>query len=232
MPKRKSSVESASVAKKARNDNTVVKLDNAKLADVDTTAVANNKISTLLADNALSKPVESWLQSCPDPDMLVKMVKDYAWIEAQQPCYSCRKRIQRKNLRRDVVSLDRGGQLICKQCYEAELKMLVINQGKTKQKRLAWKKQMVPSRGLIHSSPKYNGIMVDKVNRKPFGTVKRYDPSTRTAEKVTLYSMPECAEGGTVDPDCDVIQDKEPCPPSDDEFDEDDSVDDSVDDSI
>jgi hypothetical protein len=58
--------------------------------------------------------------------------------------------------------------------------------------------------GVVVKAETYDGDYVETKTGRVIGTVKNYNPATRTAGLVTLFSMPDLAEPGTIEAGCEV----------------------------
>lgn len=170
-------------------------------ATVLATDVSTNKVSlskALVVDSKLSAPLSDWLSTCPNPDELKRAVKRTMWLNSKQKCRECEEPFARKDLRPDVFSAWADGKLMCRTCWD-------FFQGYTTSVKMKWPDKL-PENELVTEVELYDGIMIDRTTKQRFGTVKGYNPATKCAQLVTLDCMPECAESGIVDPDCEVIQ--------------------------
>jgi hypothetical protein len=162
------------------------------------------------SEAALSAQNAKWLTSCPDPRGFLDMIKDHHWAETKVKCYNCKSVHARKDLREDDFTGYTDGGLMCQECWDfytdPEQWILDPFAGNSEQPTVSTFDEAIPPhrRAAMVESKLKDGVLVHKATKMRVGTVKRYNPLSRSGF-VTLDNMKDCAEHGPIGNDLEVV---------------------------
>lgn len=150
-------------------------------------------------NNAISTPLATWLQQCPNVDEMKTILEEYMWLETESGCSECGETHKQRNLRWDPGFPFSGEGLICKNCWDFFCEPTIANPDGIQE---PWPAS-VSSRAI--GQQLMDGFIVDET-KHVIGTVTGYNPKWHTG-KVCLYGYEDGEELGSLDTKHQVVTD-------------------------